>query len=110
MKKLNKKGFTLIELIVVIAILAILAAILIPAVTGYISKATNAKDDANCRSLYSQTSMELMISATATATLADGDTDSKSGLTVDYAVDTSEGRTITAFSCTTGASRLITIK
>jgi prepilin-type N-terminal cleavage/methylation domain-containing protein len=30
-KLLNKKGFTLIELIVVIAIIAILAAILIPA-------------------------------------------------------------------------------
>jgi len=52
MKKLNKKGFTLIELIVVIAILAILAAILIPAITGYISKATDSKNEANCRALY----------------------------------------------------------
>lgn len=39
-KKLkNKKGFTLVELIVVLVILAILAALLVPALTGYIDKA-----------------------------------------------------------------------
>ena len=37
--KNNKKGFTLVELIVVLVILAILAALLIPALTGYIDKA-----------------------------------------------------------------------
>ena len=52
-KLLNKKGFTLIELIVVIAILAILALILIPSLSGYIAKATSAKDDANARAAYS---------------------------------------------------------
>ena len=35
----NKKGFTLVELIVVLVILAILAALLVPALTGYIDKA-----------------------------------------------------------------------
>ena len=38
-KMKNKKGFTLVELIVVLVILAILAALLIPALTGYIDKA-----------------------------------------------------------------------
>ena len=39
-KKLkDKKGFTLVELIVVLVILAILAALLVPALTGYIDKA-----------------------------------------------------------------------
>ena len=39
----NKKGFTLVELIVVLVILAILAALLIPALTGYIDKANKEK-------------------------------------------------------------------
>lgn len=39
LRKDNKKGFTLVELIVVLVILAILAALLIPALTGYIDKA-----------------------------------------------------------------------
>lgn len=38
-KKNDKKGFTLVELIVVLVILAILAALLIPALTGYIDRA-----------------------------------------------------------------------
>lgn len=43
-KKLkNKKGFTLVELIVVLVILAILAALLVPALTGYIDKANQEK-------------------------------------------------------------------
>ena len=37
--KNNKKGFTLVELIVVLVIIAILAALLISALTGYIDKA-----------------------------------------------------------------------
>ena len=39
MKKSNKKGFTLVELIVVIAIMAILAAVLVPTVTNKIKDA-----------------------------------------------------------------------
>ena len=39
LKKNDKKGFTLVELIVVLVILAILAALLIPTLTGYIDKA-----------------------------------------------------------------------
>ena len=36
----NKKGFTLVELIVVLVILAILIALLVPTLTGYIDRAT----------------------------------------------------------------------
>ena len=53
LKKLRnnkKKGFTLVELIVVLVILAILAALLIPALTGYIDKAKNKSVVADTRS------------------------------------------------------------
>lgn len=51
-KKLkDKKGFTLVELIVVLVILAILAALLVPALTGYIDKANQEKVIAECRSV-----------------------------------------------------------
>lgn len=49
--KENKKGFTLVELIVVLVILAILAALLIPALTGYIDKAKNKSIVAETRSV-----------------------------------------------------------
>ena len=38
-KRFNKKGFTLIEIIVVLVILAILAAIAVPSVLGYVEEA-----------------------------------------------------------------------
>ena len=42
MKK--NRGFTLVELIVVLVILAILAAILVPALLGWVDKANSQKD------------------------------------------------------------------
>ena len=45
----NEKGFTLVELIVVLVILAILAAILVPALLGYIDKARRKQDVLNAR-------------------------------------------------------------
>lgn len=51
MKENKKKGFTLVELIVVLVILAILAALLIPALTGYINKAKEKQITAETRQL-----------------------------------------------------------
>ncbi len=51
MKLRKRKGFTLIELVVVIAILAILLAIAIPAYTGYRERAEEQAQAANVRML-----------------------------------------------------------
>ena len=59
-KMKEKKGFTLVELIVVLVILAILAALLVPALTGYIDRAKN-------KSIVSETRQVVM----AAQTLAD---------------------------------------
>ena len=48
-KMKNQKGFTLVELIVVLVILVILAAMLVPALTGYIDKANKQKIQAVTR-------------------------------------------------------------
>lgn len=51
-KTLSKnKGFTLVELIVVLVILAILAAILVPTLLGYIDKARSEKDFATAQAV-----------------------------------------------------------
>ena len=70
-KMKNKKGFTLVELIVVLVILAILAALLIPALTGYIDKARE-------QSLISEGSL-VLTAAQATVSEAYGTGDLKVG-------------------------------
>ena len=61
MAKNNKRrGFTLVELIVVLVILAILAALLIPALTGYIDKAKKNEVIAETRMLTQAAQTELV--------------------------------------------------
>ncbi|MDL2258000.1 prepilin-type N-terminal cleavage/methylation domain-containing protein [Eubacteriales bacterium OttesenSCG-928-K08] len=53
LKKLkNKKGFTLVEVIVVIVIIAILTAVLLPSLTGYIKEANDTAAMAEARTAY----------------------------------------------------------
>lgn len=48
----GKEGFTLIELVIVIAILAILAMIMVPAIGKYIDNANESKAQSNAKSFY----------------------------------------------------------
>ena len=49
MKKANKKGFTIVELVIVIAVIAILAAVLIPTFSNVVEKANQSAALQNCR-------------------------------------------------------------
>ena len=51
MRNTNKKGFTIIELVIVIAVIAILAAVLIPTISGIIAKANLSNDKSFVRNM-----------------------------------------------------------
>ena len=60
MKKMNKKGFTLIEMLAVIAIIAVLVAIIVPAVSNSTKKAQAAADAANLRSIQAEAAIDYL--------------------------------------------------
>ena len=54
MKKNNKKGFTIVELVIVIAVIAILAAVLIPTFTGVTERAKENAAMQNARNAWTE--------------------------------------------------------
>ena len=54
MKKTNKKGFTIVELVIVIAVIAILAAVLIPTFSGVVEKAKQSAAIQAARNAYTE--------------------------------------------------------
>lgn len=68
MKKNNKKGFTLVELVIVVAVMAVLVAVAIPTVGSIVGTAEEATAESNARTIES-------IIKLAEANDKDGDTD-----------------------------------
>lgn len=68
-QKRKCKGFTLAELLIVIAIIAALVAIMIPSFSGQIEKAREAADIANLRSAYAEATSQYLLEPGADATV-----------------------------------------
>ncbi len=58
--KLNKKGFTIVELVIVIAVIAILAAVLIPTFSSVIEKANKSSAEQAVTASYQDALAEVM--------------------------------------------------
>lgn len=87
--KKNNKGFSLVELIVVIAIMAILAVTLAPRLTTYIEKARRGTDRETINAIYTAVHLAVADETTladaqsvATTALSLGDTDATTHLTM----------------------------
>ena len=68
MKKRNQKGFTIMEMLIVVAIIAILVAIAIPTFNSALTKSKEAADVANIRAAYAEMMMDYMMDGTKLTT------------------------------------------
>ena len=67
--KRNQKGFTLMEMLIVVAIIAVLVAIAIPTFTAQLHKARVAADWANVRAYYAQIQADYMLTGEINKTI-----------------------------------------
>ena len=88
MKK-NNKGFTLAELLIVVAIIAVLVAIAIPIFTAQLEKSRDATDQANIRAAYAELSAALITNTKLSNAAATGGDLTKGSFTWSNVTDTS---------------------
>ena len=63
--KNNRKGFTLAELLIVVAIIAVLVSVAIPVFTTHLEKAREAADLSNIRAAYAEVTAEALVNDTS---------------------------------------------
>ena len=91
----NKKGFTLAELLIVVAIIGVLVAISIPIFTSQLEKSREAVDLANIRAAYAECTASVLsgvaTDSTVTLTNADGVITATKTVTLKHQKDGWEG-------------------
>ena len=114
MKK-NNKGFTLAELLIVVAIIAVLVAIAIPVFTTQLEKSREATDMSNLRAAYAEVMAEYLSNgatvtptATVTARQTQPDWQNTENGKLQVRVNGSEG-TVTVAAKTSGSTWNVTI-
>ena len=60
MDKLNKQGFTMVEILIVVAIVAVLVSVIVPTVIRSTTRGKGAADAANIRSMTAQAAIEAL--------------------------------------------------
>ena len=71
-KKNNRKGFTIVELVIVIAVIAILATVLVPTFGEVITKADKAKLQSELKNEYTSYTIKAEAAGTIIIKMADG--------------------------------------
>lgn len=108
-KKANKKGFTIMEMLIVVAIIAVLAAIAIPTFNGALTKSKESADVANIRAAYAEVQVAILTDdATATEAeflkaLTGKDSGGSAGDVLNYTGENNHGYKFTAATDSTNA-------
>ena len=109
----NKKGFTLAELLIVVAIIGVLVAVSIPIFTAQLGKARRATNQANARAAYAAASAAYLGDDTVkggTYTTADGKFAAvKTPIAAAASQDYTKSPTITSFTVIIGDDGVVSV-
>ena len=109
--KRNNKGFTLAELLIVVAIIAVLVAIAIPVFTKQLESSREAVDASNIRAAYAEMKADFLANGSAddkTITATQTDT-SKWNRTFDFPAELGTVSTAASWTLTCDSDGMITI-